>query len=192
MLLLALTGLLPHGSAWSDAMPPRSGVIDDLSQEAPMASVGTRWQLITDRVMGGVSEGTMVREVVFGRPAIRMRGDVSLDNNGGFVQMALDLSPTGGEVDANDWLGVELDVLGNDELYSLHLRTSDLTRPWQSYRQSFRASDTWSTIRLAFGHFTPHRTEAPLDLRRLRRLGVVAIGRAFTADLSLGGIRFFA
>jgi hypothetical protein len=35
--------------------------------------------------MGGVSNGTMVREQVAGRPAIRMRGDVSLENNGGFV-----------------------------------------------------------------------------------------------------------
>jgi Complex I intermediate-associated protein 30 (CIA30) len=42
--------------------------------------------LFTDRVMGGVSNGTMVRETVAGRPAIRMRGDVSLENNGGFVR----------------------------------------------------------------------------------------------------------
>ena len=35
--------------------------------------------------------------------------------------------------------GVEFDVLGNGEGYGIHLRTEDLTRPRQSYRQSFRA-----------------------------------------------------
>ena len=173
-------------------MPTRFAVIDDLSQDAPVAAIGTRWEVISDRVMGGVSEGTMVRDVVLGRRAIRLRGDVSLDNNGGFVQMALDLSPTGGDIDASGWSGIELDVLGNNERYGVHLRTSDLARPWQSYRQGFTARDAWSTVRLPFAEFAPHRTEAPLDLRRLRRLGLIAIGRAFSADLSLGGIRLFA
>jgi len=45
--------------------------------------------LFTDQVMGGVSKGTMVRDAVAGRAAIRMRGDLSLENNGGFVQIAL-------------------------------------------------------------------------------------------------------
>ena len=37
-----------------------------------------------------------------------------------------------------------------------------------------------------------YRTEGPLDTRRLRRIGVVAIGRAFSADLAVGGLRYFA
>ena len=35
----------------------------------------------------------MVRDAIAGRSAIRMRGDVSIENNGGFVQIVLDLSP---------------------------------------------------------------------------------------------------
>jgi hypothetical protein len=38
----------------------------------------------------------------------------------------------------------------------------------------------------------PYRTDTPLDTRRLRRIGVVAIGRAFSADLSVGGLRYLA
>ena len=122
-----------------------------------------------------------------GRPAIRMRGDVSLENNGGFVQIAIDLAPDGKAVDASRG-GVEFDVFGNGEEYGIHLRTEDLTRPWQSYRQSFRADPQWRTIPFRFRDFVPYRTEIPLDARRLRRIGVVAIGRAFSADLSLGGL----
>ncbi len=166
-------------------------VIDDLSREAPQATIGTTWQLFTDQVMGGVSQGTMVRETVSGRLAIRMRGDVSLDNNGGFVQIALDLTAEGGALDASAWRGIELDVFGNGEEYGVHLRTTKLTRPWQSYRQSFTAAAKWQTIQLPFDRFSPYRTDIPLDIQRLRRIGVVAIGRAFEADLSLGGLRFF-
>ena len=167
-----------------------SAVIDDLSGEAPLSNIGTRWQLFTDIVMGGVSNGTMVREIVAGRPAVRIRGNVSLENNGGFVQIAIDLAPDGKAVDASAWHGLELDVFGNGEEYSLHLRTEDLTRPWQSYRRSFRADQQWRTIPFRFGDFVPYRTETPLDHRRLRRIGVVAIGRAFSADLAIGGLRF--
>lgn len=167
-----------------------SAVIDDLSREPPLATNGSRWRLVTDQVMGGVSNGTMVRGVVAGRPAIRMRGEVSLDNNGGFVQIALDLSSDGAAIDASAWSAIELDVFGDGEEYGLHLRTDALTRPWQSYRQIFRAYAEWRTICLSFAEFLPHRTEVALDTRRLRRLGVVAIGRVFAPDLALGGLRF--
>jgi len=167
-----------------------SATIDDLSLEPPVAVIGSKWRLLTDRVMGGVSNGAMTRDVIGGRAAIRMRGDVSLENNGGFVQIVLDLSPDGGIVDASAWSGIELDVFGNGEGYGVHLRTDALTRPWQSYRQMFMAEGEWRTVQLPFDRFVPYRTDVPLDRHRLRRIGVVAIGGAFAADLALGGLRF--
>jgi hypothetical protein len=167
-----------------------NGIIDALDQEPPRATIGTRWELIADRVMGGVSSGELTREHVGGRAALRMRGDVSLENNGGFVQIALDLAPGGGVVDARGWTGIEIDVFGNDERYNLHLRTADVVRPWQSYRAEFIAGPEWRTIRLPFATFEPHRIDAPLDPARLRRLGIVAIGRAFTADVAIGRLQF--
>jgi hypothetical protein len=190
ILLLAASLSVVGGSARGETMSQKSAIIDDLSREPPLSAIDSRWQLFTDQVMGGVSNGTMVRETVAGRPAVRMRGDVSLENNGGFVQIAIDLSPDGKAVDASPWRGIELDVFGNSEEYSIHLRTEDLTRPWQSYRQSFRADPQWRTIPFRFQDFVPYRTETALDTRRLRRIGVVAIGRAFTADLAVGGLRF--
>jgi hypothetical protein len=165
-------------------------IIDDLSREPPTAAIGTQWRLLTDQVMGGVSKGTMTREAVAGRAAIRMRGDVSLENNGGFVQIALDLSLGGKGIDASPRGGIELDVFGNGEEYGFHLRTDALTRPWQSYRQTFMAYPEWRTVQLQFGSFLPHRTEVPLDTHRLRRIGLIAIGRPFTSDIALAGVRF--
>jgi hypothetical protein len=190
--ILAAVGTAADIAAMAQTLSRKAPIIDDLSRAAPEASIGTSWQLFTDQVMGGVSTGTMSRELVGGRLAIRMLGDVRLENNGGFVQLALDLSPDAGVVDASAWSGIELDLYGDDQEYGMHLRTSDLTRPWQSYRQSFRVLPEWQTIRLPFAGFSPYRTEIPLDLRRLRRLDLAAIGRAFSADLAIGGLRFFS
>ena len=172
-------------------MNPDEAVIDDFSLGHPRASNGATWEMIADRVMGGVSNGQMRREEIEGRTCIRLQGDVSLENNGGFLQIALDLSPDGLSMDASPWSGIEIDVLGNDESYNLHLRTKDVTRPWQSYRRSFVARPAWQILRLPFSEFEQHRIEAALDLGALRRIGIVAIGRAFRADIAISGIRFY-
>jgi hypothetical protein len=166
-------------------------LIDDLSRKDGLAATGTRWELITDGVMGGRSNGLLRREVVQGRPAWHLTGAVSLENNGGFVQMALDLAPGGGAVDASAWTGIEIAVCGNGETYTMHLRSTAVTRPWQSWRQGFAATPDWQVLRLPFDRFAPHRIEAAFDPAHLRRIGLVAIGRAFAADLSLGAARFY-
>jgi hypothetical protein len=82
-------------------------------------------------------------------------------------------------------------VRGNGEVYNMHLRTEDILRPWESYRQSFVAGPDWADLRLAFAAFERHRTEVAFDAARLRRIGLVAIGRAFQADLSVADLRFY-
>ena len=146
---LFLSGALvpPLSAAWSQTLVVLSPIIDDLSDPTGLSALGSRWQLVTDQVMGGISRGTLAREEVAGRPALVMRGDVRLENNGGFVQMALDLGRPDAAgsrtLDARDWQGLEIDVCGAPQTYSLHLRTTDLERPWQSYRQGFPSRPEW-------------------------------------------------
>jgi len=45
--------------------------------------------------------------------------------------------------------GIEIDIIGNDESYNLHLRTADVSRTWQSYRQSFVAGAECQTRSMA-------------------------------------------
>lgn len=168
-----------------------SPIIDDLSSGDLLASIGTRWRLITDQVMGGRSEGSLRREIVDGRPALRLRGTVSLENNGGFIQAALDLADEGETADATGWRGIAISVHGNGAAYNLHLRTAELTDPWQSYRQSFDAPREWRCLCLPFADFVPYKADAPLDTASLRRLGIVATGRAFAADIAIGGVRLY-
>ena len=141
--------------------------------------------------MGGISAGRMERAEIDHRNAIRMQGNVSLENNGGFIQMALDLAGNGATCNAAAFAGIAIDAFGNGEEYGLHLRTSGLARPWQSYRMTFVAEPRWQAFTFPFSGFVAHRTDQPLDVRALRRLGIVAIGRAFAADVAIGGVRFY-
>ena len=165
-------------------------LIDDRRSSSLDASIGTRWRLLTDTVMGGVSSGRLDPAVVAGRPCLRLTGTVSLENNGGFVQASLDLDPAG-TLDARRYGGIELDVYGNDQDYKLHLRTADTRIVWQSYRAGFHAAPEWRTLRLPFSTFTPYRIGQPLDLQTLRRLGVVAIGREMHADVCIARIGLY-
>ena len=158
-------------------------LIDDFADPDLISHLGTPWRPVSDRVMGGVSRARIARETVEGRPCLHLSGDVRLENNGGFVQAALDLAPTEAMFDATGFTGLCLTARGNGETYALHLRTADARRPWQSYRAPFTVEDRWRQILLPFNGFKPHRLTAALDTRRLRRVGLVAIGRAFAADL---------
>ena len=115
--------------------------------------------------MGGVSQGTLQATEIDGRPAARMRGAVSTENNGGFIQIAMDLAPDGGAFDASGFTGVGLEVSGNRESYGVHLRTTDMVRPQQSYREAFAATPQWTVLHLPFAQFVPHRIETPLEQR---------------------------
>lgn len=147
------------------------------------------WEFVCDTVMGGNSSGQIEKLSVDGRLATRLTGDVSLENNGGFVQMAFDIHPDGTPFDASDWNAVEVDVLGNREEYDFRLRTSGLTRPWQSYRASFVAPNHWTTVHIPFVDFKTHKTDIPLDVKRIRRMGVLAIGRVFSANVAVSAVR---
>lgn len=164
-------------------------IIDDCRHENLLSRLGTEWRLVTDQVMGGVSQGSLHQERYEGRNCLRLRGEVSTENNGGFIQMALDLNADK-SFDASAFAGLELTVAGNGESYNIHLRTTKLWLPWQSYRSGFKTTATWQTLFIPFTAFEAYRTDRPLDLNRLKRIGLVAIGKEMTSDLCLADIRF--
>jgi hypothetical protein len=138
------------------------------------------WEFVADTVMGGVSTGRVTREGA----AARLTGEVSLENDGGFVQMAFDW-PEG----AAPGGGLAFEARGNGERYEVRLRTDALRRPWQSYRASFVPGPDWQAVTLPWSAFEAHRTDAPFDPAGLRRVGVIAVGREMSADVALRDLR---
>lgn len=165
-------------------------LIDDVSRDDMQSALGGKWQMVSDQVMGGVSDGTMLLTEKAGRRCLQLQGNVSTDNNGGFLQLALDLNQ-GQSFDASAFKGIKIDVFGNGEDYNLHLRTKGLWFPWQAYRSSFRTEPKWQTVELPFAEFQAYKTSKALNTAKLRRIGLVAIGKDFAADVCLGSIQFY-
>ena len=165
-------------------------VIDDRNSGDLTATSGGEWRLITDGVMGGVSDGRLLVDIRENQSCLHLQGDVKLDNNGGFVQAALDLEDATPQ-NIRNYTGLMLSVYGNNEQYNVHLRTEENRLPWQSYRTTFIVIPEWKKLYIPFEEFRPYRTSKALNIDRLRRIGIVAIGREFRSDLCIGGLAFY-
>lgn len=165
-------------------------IIDDRVRGDMFANNGKPWRAVTDTVMGGISKADLRTTTVLGKTCLRLSGEVCLDNNGGFVQASLDLGAEG-VLDASDFVGIEIEVCGNNARYNVHLRTGDMLMVWQSYRHSFTADANWKTLRIPFSDFTPHRIQLGLNTRQLRRIGIVAIGRKMAADICFSRVALY-
>ena len=149
----------------------------------------TRWQFIADTVMGGVSTGGIEFIELNGDAYARMRGNVSTENKGGFIQFRMKLPKT---LPA-EALGLRLVVRGNNQSYFVHLRTGGTFLPWQYYQSSFYVSKGWEEVLLPFSEFKASgsflkNTPSPEDLKSI---GVVAFGRDHEAEIDVREINYF-
>ena len=157
-----------------------------------MIQLTPNWEFVSDSVMGGVSSGAVAEETVGGRNATVLRGKVSLENNGGFIQMAFDLNEGSADVDVSAWDGIEMDVYGDGGTYDIRLRTAQLTRPWQSFRADFVGEAHWQKVKIPFSSPVSHRVDAVFEPTCLRRIGILAIGRARDACIAVSNIGFYS
>ena len=167
--------------------------IDDFSRDDGVSTLGTRWRTITDQVMGGISTGSHTFEPVDGRRAIRLRGTISLENNGGFVQAQLKFDEKERLFDASVFKGIRFWARGNGETYSVHLRSSRTWLPWQYFHGDFVAGPTWTKVELPFEEFQPESfwMSATLNPAKLKSIGIVAIEKEFEADVAVASIELY-
>lgn len=175
--------LLSKPSAAEETM-----LIDDFASRDGTAAIGTQWRGFTDRVMGGRSDMQVGYREHDDAAFLHMRGQVRLDNNGGFIQARLPLRPDGGNFDASNYQGIAVRVRGAPGPYYLHLRTRHTWRPWQYYRAAIDVGPEWQDQIIPFSSFEGQSVRAALDLGSLRSLGVVAYGEAFEAEIEVARI----
>jgi hypothetical protein len=166
-------------------------LIDDFSRDNGLSAIGTQWRQYTDQVMGGESTASYSFEVIEGKRCIHLQGNVSLENRGGFVQVALSLRENGRSFDASPFTGVRLWVKGNGENYYVHLRSSKTWLPWQYYEAPFFADNQWQKVEIPFERFIPQSLKAVLNPKKLKRLAVVGAKKAFKADIAVSRIEFY-
>ncbi len=170
---------------------PSDFLIDDFSRDGGISAIGMEWRQYTDQVMGGVSTASYAFEVIDGQHCIHLKGNVSLENRGGFVQVALPLRQNGRAFDASQYTGIRLWALGNGETYYIHLRTNKTWLPWQFYEAPFYADTQWQKVEILFDNFTPQSLKSALNPNKLKRLAIVGAKKAFKADIAVSRIEFY-
>ena len=148
-----------------------------------------QWSYFSDTVMGGISEGNARFENDGTDKILRLTGEVSTENNGGFVQVRL-VVPEG--ITKNK-KGIKLKIKGNGENYYLHIRNSNTKLPWHYYQQAFATDDTWKEVQLPFGNFEKSSSLMWSKMKHstIKTIGIVAYGKDHTADVSIRSFTFY-
>ena len=135
-----------------------------------------RWSYVSDQVMGGISQGQLAFKTEQGESFAHMTGQVSTENNGGFIQFRTSI-PKGTTATVS---GVTLKVRGNSQQYYIHLR-------------SFQATDQWQTIKIPLSAFAASGKWLRKQIKpgSIRSIGVVAFGRDHSADIQISEIGFY-
>ena len=148
-----------------------------------------RWEFIADSVMGGVSEGNVLFIKDENKFYAKMIGNVSLENNGGFIQFRRKI-----EQKLKDNLsGIKITVRGNGLEYYIHIRTKGTFLPWQYYQAPFIAQNSWEEIDVSFGKF--ERSGIMLSrkfiAKNITSIAIVAFGKNHKADIEVDNISFY-
>ena len=167
-------------------------VLDDFRDGNGISEIGTSWQAFSDRVMGGRSDMDAGLVSMDGNPALMMRGRVSLENNGGFIQVRLPLQSGNEYVDGSGYNGIYVRLRGRPGSYSVHLRTRGNRLPWSYYTADLPVSGEWTTVYLPWEAFLPENARLTLpDTRELTSVAVVAGKKAFDAEVAVSEIGFY-
>ena len=95
--------------------------------------------------MGGVSQGS----AEFDAGALRLTGQVSTKNNGGFIQVRTRIDPS----DSKEKTGIKIKVKGNGDVYYLHIRNASARLPWHYYTANFKTNEKWNEVIIPFEKF---------------------------------------
>lgn len=104
------------------------------------------WRVVDDGVMGGLSEG-LLQQAPEGHAIYR--GDVSLENNGGFSSLRYRFQPKVVE----QFSTVRLHIKGDGKKYQLRFKSS--LNDYHSYIAYFTTSGEWETIELPIKDMYP-------------------------------------
>lgn len=164
-------------------------ILDKLEEPGKTAQ-GNRWQFFTDGVMGGISSGKVNIKELSGKSCYHMIGNVTTENNGGFIQMRVKINSLSS---SDNYTGVYLKVLGNNLVYSIHIRTPYTKLPWQYYSSTFTAKNSWKEVRLPFNEFIKSNFYQPkkFNYQKIKTLGIVAGFDDFKADICISEIGFY-
>ena len=157
-----------------------STVLEDLEENR------AEWDCFSDQVMGGLSEGKASIESSEGVKFFRLEGNVSTENNGGFIQCRANVN-----LKTKDISGVRIKIKGNGDEYYVHLRVPRML-PWNYYSAKFYASEDWQIIDLPLSSFEYSRNPSKkFKSSKISTIGIVAFGKDFYAEVDLAQLEIY-
>ncbi|MEM9770996.1 MAG: CIA30 family protein [Cyanobacteria bacterium P01_D01_bin.73] len=152
--------------------------------QKPNADMAETWGAVDDVVMGGVSASEF--RLIPG--AALFSGEVSTDNNGGFVSVRT--RSFAEPVDISGCDGIEMRVQGDGQRYKIIVR-DDARWDGVGYAASFDTTyNLWTTVRIPFSEFRPvfrARTledHPPLDTSQVRSLQLMLSKFEYNGELN--------
>ena len=147
-----------------------------------------KWEFVSDDVMGGKSVGKLKISNDDGEMFYRLKGKVSTENNGGFIQFRSKI-----EISDTSLKGIKFKVRGNGEKYFVHVRTPFTFLPWQYYFYSFYTQDEWTEIKFLISDFKKSHKLQPSEFlsTKIKSIAFVAFGQDYNAELDIKDLEFF-
>ena len=145
-----------------------------------------KWEFISDQVMGGISFGKNVFLSENNIDFMRMSGYVSLENNGGFIQVRRKIEKT----NISKLNGFKLKIRGNNSDYYLHLRTKFTILPWQYYQAKIKVNSEWTKTSVDLENFYRSGKLLPKKIKpsHIKSIAIVAFGREHKVQVDLDEI----
>ena len=145
-----------------------------------------KWEFISDQVMGCESDGKVEFIKEDDKSFVRMTGIVSLENNGGFIQIRkkIDYSLS------KNSKAIKIEVRGNNQEYFIHIRTSGTILPWQYYQAPFLATNAWETQNINLDEFKRSGIMLAKNInpKNIKSIAIVAYGKEYEAVVEVNNI----
>ncbi len=146
------------------------------------------WTYIADNVMGGVSKGGVEFNLVDGDVHVLLSGNVSTENNGGFIQIRRELK----NIDLSKAKSIRLYAKGNNEKYYIFLRTTGTMLPWQYYSYEFTINEEYNEFIMPIKDFKKSGTllAKQVNPKKITSVAIVAYGRDHVAEIYVKELEF--
>ena len=125
-----------------------------------------KWHIVNDDVMGGVSKGN----ISYINNTLVYKGEISLDNNGGFSSIRK--YPKNILVNKNN--KIVLTVKGDGKTY--YLRVKSNINDYYSYTIPFKTTNNWQIITLQLADFYPTFRGRKLNMDNFNKTTIQEIG----------------
>ena len=147
-----------------------------------------QWNYVADTVMGGISTGSVEFKTIEGEAIAVLTGNVTTENNGGFIQIRRDLR----RVDLDNANSIKLIAKGNNQKYFVFLRTTGTKLPWQYYQFEFTVNENFNEFILPINEFKKSGMlmSNKVNPKKITSIGIVAFGRNHYANISIKELEF--